>query len=186
MLIAEISVTRAAAGKNTDPLRAVVSSTILVAGCLALIPFVLVLSSAILPSRKVLLVLALIVAAAVVILRRNFIRLHARAQAALADTLTHPPAPRHETAPELPALMRDAELNLVTITPQSAAAGKLIGELAIRTATGASIVGIERSGENIVNPGPDEELRAEDRVLLLGSRTQLDAAQTLLTGGVAL
>ena len=182
MLVAEISVTRAAAGKNTDPLRAVVSNTILVAGCLALIPFVLALSSAILPSRKVLLVLALIVAAAVVILRRNFIRLHARAQAALADTLAHPPAPQHETAPELPALMRDAELNLVTITPQSAAAGKLIGELAIRTATGASIVGIERSGENIVNPGPDEELRAEDRVLLLGSRTQLDAAQALLTG----
>ncbi len=180
MLTAEVSVTRAAAGKNTDPLRAVVSNTIFVAGCLALIPFVLVLSSAILPSRKVLLVLVLIIAAAVVLLRRNFIRLHARAQAALADTLAHPPAPSHETAPELPALMRDAELALVTITAPSPAAGKMIGELALRTATGASIVGIERAGENIVNPGPDEELRAADRVLLLGSRAQLDAAQALL------
>ena len=185
MLIAEISVTRAAAGKNTDPLRAVVSNTILVAGCLGLIPFVFVLSSTILPSRKVLLVLALIIAAALVILRRNFIRLHARAQAALADTLAQPPASATGSAPELPALMRDAELTLVAIGPHSPAAGRLIGELALRTATGASIVGIERAGENIVNPGPDEEIRAEDRVLLIGSRVQLDAAQALLAEGAA-
>ena len=183
MLVAEVSVTRAAAGKNTEALRAVISNTILVAGCLGLIPFVLVLSSTILPSRNVLFVLALIVAAAVVVLRRNFIRLHARAQAALVDTLAETPAPLQASAPELPALMRDAELSLITITPRSPAAGKLIGEIALRSATGASIVGIERAGENIINPGPDEELRAEDRILLLGSRPQLARAEALLADG---
>ena len=45
MLIAEISVTRAAGGEKTDAFRAIISNTILIAGCLALIPFVLVLSS---------------------------------------------------------------------------------------------------------------------------------------------
>jgi len=180
MLIAEISVSRAAAGENTEAFRAIVSTTILVAGCLGLLPFVLVLSSAILPSRNVLLVLALIIAAAVILLRRHFIRLYSRAQAALHDTLAQPPAPRRETAPQLPSLMRDAQLTLVTISAQSPAAGQLIGELGLRTATGASVVGIERAGENIVNPGPDEELRVEDRVLLIGSQIQLEAAKTLL------
>ncbi len=180
MLISEISVTRAAGGANTDAFRAIVSTTIFVAGCVGLLPFVLTLSSAILPSKNVLLVLALIVAAAVVILRRSFIRLYSRAQAALHDTLSQPPASHQEPAPTLPALMREAELRLVHIAAPSPAAGRLIGELGLRTATGASIVGIERAGENIVNPGPDEELRAEDRILLLGSSTQLDSAQMLL------
>jgi CPA2 family monovalent cation:H+ antiporter-2 len=180
LLIAEMSVSRKAAGANTDALRAIVSTTVLVAGCLGLLPFVLTLSTAILPSRKLLIILALIIAAAVVILRRSFIRLYSRAQAALHDTLAQAPAPHHEPAPTLPALMREAELRLIAITPASPAAGQLIGELGLRTTTGASIVGIERAAENIVNPGPDEELRTDDRVLLLGSRAQLDSAQALL------
>ena len=97
----------------------------------------------------------------------------------LRDTLSQPPPPRHEHAPELPSLLRDAKLEQIAITKSSPAAGKLIGELGLRTATGASIVGIERGGENIVNPGPDEELRAADRILLIGTRTQLDAAARL-------
>jgi len=182
MLISEISVSRAAAGAHTDAFRAIVSNTILIAGCVGLLPFVLVLSSAILPSKNVLIVLALIVAAAVVLLRRNFIRLYSRAQAALHETLNTPPAPHSEPVPVLPSLMREAELRLVHIAPPSPAAGRLIGEIGLRTATGASIVGIERAGENIVNPGPDEEIRAEDRVLLIGSNTQLNSAQAALAG----
>jgi CPA2 family monovalent cation:H+ antiporter-2 len=64
-------------------------------------------------------------------------------------------------------------------------AGKLIGELALRTRTGASIVGIQRNGENIVNPGPDEELRPGDEVLLLGNQENLESARKLLIGGPA-
>jgi K+/H+ antiporter YhaU regulatory subunit KhtT len=42
-------------------------------------------------------------------------------------------------------------------------------------------VGIQRDDESLINPGPDEELRAEDEVLLLGSEAQLDAARKLLS-----
>jgi CPA2 family monovalent cation:H+ antiporter-2 len=59
-------------------------------------------------------------------------------------------------------------------------AGKLIGELRLRSETGASVVGIERDGSSVLNPGPDEELRPGDSVLLLGSSEQLRAAATLL------
>ncbi len=181
MLISEISVSRAAGGAHTDAYRTIISTTILIAGCFGLMPFVLMLSSTILPSWNVLLALALLVAMVVVVLRRTFIRLYSRAQAALHETLTEAPAPHPEAAPALPALMREAKLNLITISAVSPGAGKLIGELGLRTTTGASIVGIEREGENIVNPGPDEELRADDRVLLIGTQAQLDAAQNVFS-----
>lgn len=179
ILIAEMCVTRDAGGENTDAIRAIISTTIMIAGCLALIPLVLVLSSAILPSRNVLIVLALFIAAAVILLRRSFIRLHSRAQAALSETFATPkipPAKQRDITP----LLRDAEMENVALGVGSPAAGKYIGELALRTATGASIVGIERAGGNIINPGPDEELRPEDCVLLIGTRSQLDAAETFL------
>jgi K+/H+ antiporter YhaU regulatory subunit KhtT len=51
----------------------------------------------------------------------------------------------------------------------------------LRTRTGASIVGIERAASNVINPGPDEELQAGDRLLMIGSLEQLAAAENLLT-----
>jgi CPA2 family monovalent cation:H+ antiporter-2 len=181
MLISEISVKRSAGGAHTDAYRTIISTTILIGGCLGLLPLVLMLSSAILPSWNMLLALALVVALVVVFLRRSFIRLYSRAQAALRETLEESPAPHHsEAAPVLPALMREARLELIAIAGDSPAAGKFIGELGLRTVTGASIVGIERDNENIVNPGPDEELRAGDRVLLLGTDAQLLGAKGVL------
>jgi len=67
----------------------------------------------------------------------------------------------------------------------SPAAGKRIHEIQLRTQTGASIVGIERHGANLINPGPDEELQAGDQVLLLGNRAQLDSAKAALLPGAA-
>jgi len=67
-------------------------------------------------------------------------------------------------------------LKTVVVGAGSPAAGKLIRELALRSRTGASIVGMERGGTNLINPGPDEELHAGDQVLLLGTPAQLAAA----------
>jgi CPA2 family monovalent cation:H+ antiporter-2 len=181
MLVGEVSVRRAVAKEKTEAFRAIISTTVVIAGSLALVLLVLGLSSTILPSREILFFLVLILAVAAVLLRRTFIRLHSRAQAALHETFEQAPEPHQPTSvTQLPALLREAQLRLATISATSPAAGKLISELGLRTATGASIVGIERTGENIVNPGPDEELRVEDRVLLIGSTAQLTAAETLL------
>ena len=49
-----------------------------------------------------------------------------------------------------------------------------------RTLTGASIVGIERAGTNLINPGPDEEILAGDRLVLLGSPEQLRLGRRFL------
>ena len=109
-------------------------------------------------------------------------RLYSRAQSALRDTFAQPADPPllHE-APSLPPLLREARLETVEVQPGTEAAGKMIAELKLRTQTGASVVGIERNGTSIVNPGPDEELESGDQILLIGSEDQLNAAKKLLT-----
>src|SRR6266550_1147870 len=181
MLLSEVSVTRAAAAGQTAMLRAIVSNTILALGCTALVLLILMLSSTILPSWNVFLVLALIAIAGAILLRRSAIRIYAKGQVALRETLSQPPAPRHSTpSPALPSLLSAASLRSIMISPGSPVAGKLIGELRLRSETGASVVGIERDGSSVLNPGPDEELRPGDSVLLLGSGEQLRTAAVLL------
>jgi CPA2 family monovalent cation:H+ antiporter-2 len=141
-----------------------------------------VLSSALLPTFKVLIVLLVIVAFITWLLWHSFIKVYSKAQIALKETLAQPPTPRQEHAPAaLPSLLREADLETVKIGAESPVVGKLIRELQLRSQTGASIVGIERNAANIINPGPDEELQAGDQVLLLGNRKQLAAAQKSLS-----
>jgi monovalent cation:H+ antiporter-2, CPA2 family len=183
MLVSEMSVSRAAAGERTNALRAAVSSIVFVSGCAALLLITLVLSSAVLPSGNLFFVAALLLLVITLLLWRVFVRLHARAQTALHETLNEPPLPHpHHVGEEsaLSSLLKDAGLVMLPIAPQSAVAGKVIAELQLRTLTGASIVGIERDGEKIINPGVSEEIRAGDSVLLLGSQDQLERARKLL------
>ena len=183
MLRAEVSVTREAAGTRTETLRAIVSGTIFIAGCIALLQLVLLLSSTILPTWNMLGVLALLLILATVLLWRFFIRLYAKAQINLRETFTQPPPSRHQPVEHaLLPLLRDAGLASVRLLPGTFAEGKLISELGLRSTTGVNIVGIERGGENLINPAPDEELHTGDLLLLLGSRGQLNAATALLEG----
>ncbi|MEI8340454.1 MAG: TrkA C-terminal domain-containing protein, partial [Verrucomicrobiota bacterium] len=183
MLLSEVSVTREAAGARTDTLRAIVSGTILIAGCIGLLQLLLLLSSTILPTWNALAVLTLLVVLAAVLLWRFFIRLYAKAQFTLRETFTQPPPARHHPVEHaLLPMLREAGLASVRLQPQMFAAGKLISELELRTKTGANIIGIERAGESLINPAPHEELRTGDHVLLLGSREQLSAATALLEG----
>ena len=80
---------------------------------------------------------------------------------------------------------RAADLQTVTLIDGSPAVRRLIRELALRTHSGASVVGIERRGVPIINPGPDEELHSGDVVLLLGSATQIDSARKVLVGSTS-
>ena len=106
-------------------------------------------------------------------------RSYSKAQVALIETFERPPPTRPESTTQFFRLLSHAQLRVVVVEPASPVAGKLIRELELRSRTGASVVGIERNGENHVNPGPDEELRAGDKLLLLGSADQLTAAMAL-------
>ena len=76
----------------------------------------------------------------------------------------------------------DRDLDTVNIRHGSPSAGRSIMELQLRTQTGATVVSIERGREVILHPDADVRLEPGDKVLLLGSRDQTDAARKLLAG----
>ena len=134
-----------------------------------------------LPPLRIFIVLVVLAALLTFLLWRSAIKIYSKAQYALHETLNQTPVERHAPAPEpKPNLLRDADLQAVTLTAGTVACGKLIRETGLRKETGASIVGIDRNGATIINPEPDEELRAGDQILLLGTTAQLEAAQKFL------
>jgi CPA2 family monovalent cation:H+ antiporter-2 len=183
-VLAELTITRAEAREHATVTRNVAANAILIPAVLALGAWVLALSAALLPPWPVLVALLAIIAAVAATMWKRFVRMYAGAQIALRTTLTqeHPSRESSSAAPPhaLHPALGDAHVEVLTIDPGSPAAGRLIRELQLRSATGASAVGIERDGQSLINPGPDEELQPGDRVLLLGHPKQLAAARRLL------
>jgi len=173
LLIAELRSARPA--EPSDAVQAIVARLVPFGGAVLLFFYVFLLGSALLPSAKVAAGLVVIMALNAWRLWRSFIRIYSKAQVALQETLAQPPGPRDAHPAPVPALLREANLEMLTVGP--GAEGRLIREVQLRTLTGASIVGIERVGSNIVNPGPDEELKRGDQVLILGTKAQLEAAR---------
>jgi CPA2 family monovalent cation:H+ antiporter-2 len=182
LLIADLKVTTASAGDRTKAIRSVVSQGIPMAGLIGLGLLGLGLSAPLLPSWRIFLALLVVAALLTLLLWRSAIKIYARAQIALVGTLSQPPPPKPVEVVASPAagLLREADLQAIPVTANMSAAGKLIRELNLRKVTGASIVGIERNGASIINPEPDEELKAGDQILLLGTPAQLEAAQSFL------
>jgi CPA2 family monovalent cation:H+ antiporter-2 len=188
MMLAELSVSRAAAREHAAAIRSVVANVIFIGGSSLITVLVLLLGAAILPAWHVLAVMMLIVFAVAALMWPSLVRIYAKAQISLHETLTYTHEHEAENPPAepvLPAALREAQIEAIAIEPGSPGAGKLIRELQLRTLSGASAVAIERASGSVVNPGPDEELQPGDRVLLLGSRAQLDAAHALLGTGDA-
>jgi CPA2 family monovalent cation:H+ antiporter-2 len=184
LLLAELKVPQSAEGARAAAVRSVVAQSVPVLGTVVLGVYVLLLSSALLPPFNILVLLLGIVALIAWLLRRSFIRVYSMAQAALRETLTQPPPSRpSEIGASIAPVLREADLKTVCLDAASPALGKLIRELQLRTRTGASIVAIERGGVTMVNPAADEELQAGDRVLLLGTQTQLRQACCMLSAG---
>jgi CPA2 family monovalent cation:H+ antiporter-2 len=182
MLVSEMSVSSEAAKESTMPLRSIISNIVFIAGCAALFLIILVLSSAILPSRNLLIVLALLLVVMTIVLWRLLVRVHTKAQFALYETLNEAPLHHHAAAdvPDMPALLRHAELLTLSITAQSKAVGKSIADLQLRATTGVSIVGIERGAKNLINPGAQEMICEGDAVLLIGLAEQIEKAKEML------
>jgi len=53
-------------------------------------------------------------------------------------------------------------------------------ELEIPAATGVQIVGIERDGNHVLNPGPFQSIEAGDRLLVFGTHQQIEQFQRWL------
>jgi monovalent cation:H+ antiporter-2, CPA2 family len=81
--------------------------------------------------------------------------------------------PDYKTVAQLRNAQRLLQLNWVTVDPASRLIGRTIGELRIRTRTGASVVAVLRNGVLLPNPEPDEPLAPHDLLAVLGNPQQL-------------
>ena len=87
MLISEATVSRNRAGGRTQSLRAVVANACMIGGTTGMILSVTLLSSALLPPLKIMLALLVVVVVLAWVQWRFLVRVYARAQIAIKDTL---------------------------------------------------------------------------------------------------
>lgn len=67
-------------------------------------------------------------------------------------------------------------------------AGRSIADLALRSRTGATVVGVMREGQMVPNPSPTEIIQASDLLAIAGSPDQRRAVEALAhtpVGGTA-
>ncbi len=178
MMLAELALAGMAAGPRTAFLHNLLSKTFLFIQLVALGLLTIALSTALLPPLHTLVALLAGLTLLLVFFATSLNRWYSRAKFALLETWTQPPPESTEAAPPIPALLRDARMEPLTLPSQLRPV--LISELQLRTRTGASIVAIERNGTPRVSPGPDDELQPGDQLLLLGDADQIEAARRLL------
>jgi K+/H+ antiporter YhaU regulatory subunit KhtT len=61
-------------------------------------------------------------------------------------------------------------------------AGRTLGELALCSRTGASVVGVERQGAFFSNPSPEFRFVQGDLIAVLGTPDEFEAFQKLASG----
>jgi TrkA domain protein len=90
-------------------------------------------------------------------------------------------------APQLVAHLREEHRDITGITtrqlPVTAFANRALGETALRTRTGASIVAVVRVGDAHPSPGPEFLFENGDLAVVVGTAEGLDAAAEILHGG---
>lgn len=186
MILSELGITDAMGGARKNEVRAVVANAILMLGLMALAGFSLALSWAVIPRGYVLWILLGLAPLLVYWLRGPFNKIYFQGKAALAETFAQPAAaPELKAGPvarAVPNLLKEARLETILLAEGMPGAGSTPRHLDLKKRTGAFLVGIERAGMEIVNPDADELLHANDQLLLLGSREQLDAARSVLAG----
>jgi CPA2 family monovalent cation:H+ antiporter-2 len=179
MLIGEICVPISVIGQGGAAARMVIGQVFVLVSFVIMTFLTVLMSTSILGSLESMLPLLLLVTVAALLFRPILVRIYSRAEIALHETLVELPQ-SHNHPKVMPDLLHEAELETIEIPPGSAMIGRKLREIPLRQQTGASIVAIERSGQRLINPGPDEVLNSGDRVLLLGQAEQLPAAGDLL------
>ena len=181
MLIAEICVPVAVSGQQGGAARMVIGQVFVLGSFVVMTFITILLSTSILSSVESMVPLLLLVTLVALLFRPILVRIYSRAEIALHETLVELPRLRVLEPKPMPELLREAEVETMEIPPGSRMIGRKLREIPLRQQTGASIVAIERGGQRLINPGPDETLASGDRVLLLGQTEQLPAACDLLS-----
>jgi K+/H+ antiporter YhaU regulatory subunit KhtT len=66
------------------------------------------------------------------------------------------------------------------IRDKSPVVGQTVGDLRLRTVSGATLVAVRRTGKLLLNPGPDFRFHGDDTAVLIGDRANLNRALCIL------
>ncbi|MDR0533835.1 MAG: cation:proton antiporter [Verrucomicrobiales bacterium] len=66
----------------------------------------------------------------------------------------------------------ESQLETIGVLPESARIGHSLADLQIFAKTGMQVLGIEREGQSTLNPAANHQLKAGDKLLVLGSKQQ--------------
>ena len=161
--------------------RALVSNTFLAISLALLAVYTFALGYAMLPPAPLLAVVLLILGVLAWRLRDPFNAVYRGGKSALAETFAPPAAAAAEEPIQASRFLREAKLESFLLDAGMPGAGRSLRELELKTRTGALLIGIEREGQEIVNPEADEILLAGDRLLLVGNDSQLAAGKDVLS-----
>ncbi len=132
--------------------------------------------------KNLLLFSAVVAVVALLVLRRKLIYWHSEMEVELMSVIET--GDNKMTATTAPWLQPHGEWNLhmidCTLPDLADCQGKKISELGLRTRFGCSVVGIERQGFMIPLPPADAVFYPRDKVLLLGTSEQVNAAKEFL------
>jgi monovalent cation:H+ antiporter-2, CPA2 family len=184
MLVAEVVVPFASASQSGASVRMVISQVFVMLSFVVMGFLTILLSTSILSSVSLIVPLLGIGCGMIFLFRRMLVRVYSRAELALHETLIELPRLQRERPKVIKDILRDAELDTMEIPVGSVMIGRKLRDIPLRQQTGASIVAIERAGQRVINPGPDETIQQGDRVLLLGELEQLPVACDLLAAKV--
>jgi CPA2 family monovalent cation:H+ antiporter-2 len=195
MILAELGLPDKGDDQRKTELRAVVANAFWAFTLLLLAGFTFGLSYAALPSAYVVVALVLVVGVLAWFLRDSFNKIYFQGKAALSETFSgpvHEPSHRDgdpvsmsaEESLAVSLVSKEGQLETFVVGADMPCASRTIREMALRTQTGALIVGIKREGRDpLVNPSVEEQLHTGDKVIMFGTAGQLEDAVQLLSGG---
>jgi CPA2 family monovalent cation:H+ antiporter-2 len=114
---------------------------------------------------------------------RDVIRRQVEAVRSDAYQMLRAPSLSHVPLSEIADALAGATTETLVVGADSASLGKSIGELRLRTRSGATVIAVVRDGRTEINPGPELRIEAEDVLVLLGGPAQIDRALELLDDG---
>lgn len=88
-----------------------------------------------------------------------------------------------EQLAELQQRIEGLVIDWLPVRADSFYAGKTIGDARIRTRTGVSVVAIVRGDDAVPAPGPEEVLRSDDYLVVVGTARGVEQAVELLRAG---
>lgn len=181
MIVAEFSTQE---HRRAERLRPLITNGIRLVATMALVVWVASFAPAGAVARWILLASAVIAGSAFFLLRRRLVYWHSELEVELQGLLDEGSAARL-TSTSVPWLGKHEEWKLnvseCVIPDLAACSGSTLAQLNLRARHGCTVVGIERQGCMITQPGPECGLFPRDRVLMLGSPEQTAAAKAFLS-----